>query len=235
VDDDAWASEPAGKWKSTKAGGRASAAASTKRSSAGLSSADRMMALNSLNHLAYAVLFIVRSVFFTDAGSGDRPFYFESILLGWMIPSWLGVALGWSAPYDQAAVLGFVVSVNEASSTTYQSAFFQACVGSPDFMFWYQVAEGTFHLMIVAGSLWLCTRPSLPWLKTLYLAGLWLEIIVMDITYTFAYTLLAARESMPGYYGLVFLMMLVHHLTVLPDLLSASLEARRPRGKVKSK
>ena len=37
-----------------------------------------------------------------------------------------------------------------------------------------------------------------------------------------------------GYYGLVFLMMLVHHLTVLPDLLSAYLEARRWRGKVKS-
>ena len=69
--------------------------------------------------------------------------------------------------------------------------------------------------MLVVGSLWLLfpRRPC-----PLYLTGLWLEIIWMDIPYTYAYTLVALRQSVPGFPGLAVLVMVLHHLTVLPDL-----------------
>ena len=77
--------------------------------------------------------------------------------------------------------------------------------------------------MIVVGSLWLLF-PARQRLLTLYKAGLRLEIVWMDIPYTYAYTLVALRRSVPGFPGLAVLMMVLHHLTVLPDLVSAYFE-----------
>ena len=65
-----------------------------------------------------------------------------------------------------------------------------------------------------------------------YKLGLWLEIIWMDIPYTYVY----ARRAAPvgaGLSGLAVLMMVLHHLTVLPDIVSAYLEWRASEPKRK--
>ena len=90
----------------------------------------------------------------------------------------------------------------------------------------YQIAEGTFHLMICAGSLWLLLgkpRPASHNLLTLYRLGLALEIIFMDGPYGVAFTCLLTR-SIPEYWGLLTFVVLLHHITVLPDFVSAWLE-----------
>ena len=98
-------------------------------------------------------------------------------------------------------------------------------------MYFYQIVEGIFHLMIVVGSLWLLftRRRLLP----LYRTGLWLEIIWMDVrTFTPTRSSRCGR-SVPGFPGLAVLMMALHHLTVLPDLVSAYLEWRAGEPKRK--
>ena len=55
----------------------------------------------------------------------------------------------------------------------------------------------------------------------------------MDIPYFYAYTLVALRRSVPGFPGLAVLMMALHHLTVLPDIVSAYLEWRASEPKRK--
>ena len=104
-------------------------------------------------------------------------------------------------------------------------------VSNHTFMYFYQIVEGIFHLMIVVGSVWLLSPRRR--LLTLYKLGLWLEIIWMDIPYTYAYTLVALRRSVPGFPGLAVLMMVLHHLTVLPDIVSAYLEWRASEPKRK--
>ena len=176
--------------------------------------------------------FLIRSFFYAGVGDGDRPFYFESYLLEALLPPPLCAALGWAGPPDRLQILAFVKSCNadaEAGLATYGWPI-GAAVSNHTFMYFYQIVEGIFHLMLVVGSLWLLF-PATPskspraWrFLTLYKLGLWLEIIWMDIPYTYAYTLVALRRSVPGFPGLAVLMMVLHHLTVLPDLVSAYFE-----------
>lgn len=183
-------------------------------------------ALNVANHGIYAALFIIRSFFYTGVGGTDRPFYFESFFLGWlcgpsfMLPTWLG----WdNNMYNQPAVLAWVTKMNSASSGAFP-AWIANCVGSPAFMYLYQIAEGTFHLMIVAGGLRAFFHRTWPPKKDsamrLYRWGLWLELIVMDIAYVTAYSYLPFL-SVPGHWGLTSIMMIIHHLNVVPDVASA--------------
>jgi len=171
-------------------------------------------------------LFIIRSFFYTGVGGNDRPFYFESYFLGWlcgpsvMLPTWLG----WdNNMYNQPAVLAWVTKMNSASSGAFP-AWIANCVGSPAFMYLYQIAEGTFHCMIVAGGLRAFFNRTWPPKKdsamALYRWGLWLELIVMDIAYVTAYSYLPFL-SVPGHWGLTTIMMIIHHLNVLPDIASA--------------
>ena len=205
------------------------------------SRANLWIAINAFNHAIYAVLFLVRSFFYAGVGDGDRPFYFESYLLEALLPPPLCAALGWAGPPDRLQILSFVKACNadaEAGLATYGWPI-GAAVSNHTFMYFYQIVEGIFHLMLVVGSLWLLF-PATPskspraWrFLTLYKLGLWLEIIWMDIPYTYAYTLVALRRSVPGFPGLAVLMMVLHHLTVLPDIVSAYLEWRASEPKRK--
>ena len=205
------------------------------------SRANLWIAINAFNHAIYAILFLIRSFFYAGVGDGDRPFYFESYLLEALLPPPLCAALGWAGPPDRLQILAFVKSCNadaEAGLATYGWPI-GAAVSNHTFMYFYQIVEGIFHLMLVVGSLWLLF-PATPskspraWrFLTLYKLGLWLEIIWMDIPYTYAYTLVALRRSVPGFPGLAVLMMVLHHLTVLPDLVSAYLEWRASEPKRK--
>merc|ERR1712203_1309104 len=92
-------------------------------------------------------------------------------------------------------------------------------------MYYYQIAEGTFHFMIVLGGLRSFFSARWPPLEgafdlRLFRWGLWLEIVVMDITYGIAYTYLPALAC-PGHWGLTTIMMVIHHLNVLPDFVCA--------------
>ena len=58
---------------------------------------------------------------------------------------------------------------------------------------------------------------------TLYRLGLALEIIFMGGPYGVAFTCLLTR-SIPEYWGLLTFVVLLHHITVLPDFVSAWLE-----------
>ena len=191
-----------------------------------------MMLLNSVNHLLYAVLFVVRSIFYNSEGSGDRPFYYESHCLGWLLPAPLGQFLGWEKPYDQAVVLKSVMALVSKDGFADSYGFMGAYMNSRVFMFYYQIAEGLFHLMIVAGSAWLWL-PRSGFLLTLYRTGLWLEIILMDLTYASGYTIFWAVSDLPGYYGLVTIMTAIHHATVLPDLVSAYCELKADTARTK--
>jgi len=185
-------------------------------------------ALNVGNHGIYAILFLMRSFLYTGVGGNDRPFFFESYFLGWLCgPSWLMPnLLGWdNGMYNQPAVLKWVTGINSAQSTVFP-AVVAKCVGSPLFMYFYQIAEGTFHLMICAGGLRALFNSSWPpkkegdSMQRLYRWGLWLEIIVMDVAYVLAYSCLPLA-SCPGHWGLTTIMMLIHHLNVVPDVMSA--------------
>ena len=214
----------------------AAAARTSSRSRANL-----WIGINAFNHAIYAILFLIRSFFYAGVGDGDRPFYFESYLLEALLPPPLCAALGWAGPPDRLQILAFVKSCNadaEAGLATYGWPI-GAAVSNHTFMYFYQIVEGIFHLMLVVGSLWLLF-PATPskspraWrFLTLYKLGLWLEIIWMDIPYTYAYTLVALRRSVPGFPGLAVLMMVLHHLTVLPDIVSAYLEWRASEPKRK--
>ena len=197
------------------------------------SRANLWLAINAFNHAIYAVLFLVRSFFYAGVGDGDRPFYFESYLLEALLPPPLCAALGWAGPPDRLQTLSFVKACNanaEAGLATYGWPIGVA-VSNHTFMYFYQIVEGIFHLMIVVGSVWLLFPRRR--LLTLYKLGLWLEIIWMDIPYFYAYTLVALRRSVPGFPGLAVLMMVLHHLTVLPDIVSAYLEWRASEPKRK--
>lgn len=182
------------------------------------------MVLNSLNHLIYAVLFVVRSTYYTEVGSGDRPFYYESFFLEYLLPPGLSSMCGWKTGYDQAVVLSTVMAANsgEGGKEVFGEVL-ASFITSPEFMFYYQIAEGTFHCMICVGSLWLLAR-SASGLLSLYRAGLWLEIIIMDIPYTISFTLLGLRRTIPGFPCLMAWAVVLHHLTVLPDFVSAYCE-----------
>ena len=158
-------------------------------------------------------------------GNGDRPFYFESFVLEALLPPPLCAALGWAGPPDRQHILDFVMSCNanrEVGLAVYGWPIGEL-VSNHDFMYGYQIVEGTFHLMIVVGSAWLLF-PRFSHLRTLYLVGLWLEIVWMDIPYSYAYTLVALRRSVPGFPGLALWMMVLHHATVVPDFVSAFFE-----------
>lgn len=191
----------------------------------------RWTALNVVNHGIYAVLFIIRSLFYTGVGGTDRPFYYESFFLGWlcgpssMIPTWFG----WdNNQYNRIEVLNWVTNANSASSGVFPNWLAQF-VGNPMFMYGYQIAEGTFHLMIVAGGLrafsqqlW-SLRKKGDGSQRCFRYGLLLELIIMDITYVIGYSYLPLF-SVPGHWGLTTIMMLIHHLNVVPDVVCAFLE-----------
>lgn len=186
--------------------------------------------LNVGNHAIYALLFIVRSFFYTGVGGGDRPFYFESYFLGYLCgPScFLPRLLGWEGGmYNQPFVLKWMTAVNAGTSSAGGFPnWIQVFIANPSFMFWYQIAEGTFHLMIVLGGLRALFGSFWPPKKegdasqTLFRWGLWLEIVLMDITYVSAYSCLPFLAC-PGHWGLTTIMMLIHHLNVLPDIMCA--------------
>lgn len=184
--------------------------------------------LNVGNHGIYALLFLIRSLCYTGVGGNDRPFFFESFFLGWLCgPSWLMPSmLGWdNAMYNQPAVLKWVTGINSAQSTVFPDLIAKF-VGSPAFMYFYQIAEGTFHLMICAGGLRAFFDSSWPpkkggdSMQRLYRWGLWLEILVMDVAYVAAYSCLP-MASCPGHWGLTTIMMLIHHVNVVPDIMCA--------------
>jgi hypothetical protein len=193
---------------------------------------------NVINHGIYAALFIIRTFFYTDVGGNDRPFYYESHFLGWLCgPSWfLPKILGWTnGQYSQPVVLKWMAKINGADSGAYP-AWIAPYAGSPDFMFYYQIAEGTFHFMIVLGGLRSLTKVfGKQWppkegdndLK-LFRYGLWLEIIFMDITYVTGFSCLPFLQ-VPGHFGLTFIMMLIHHLNVVPDIACAWYEWKASR------
>lgn len=194
-------------------------------------------ALNVGNHGIYAALFIIRSLFYTGVGSHDRPFYFESYFLGWLCgPSYLlPTMLGWdNNQYNRVPVLNWVTSMNSGAGGAFPS-WISACISSPLFMYFYQIAEGTFHLMIVFGGLRAFRNKTWPPPKggdkqlSLFRWGLWLEILVMDIAYVVAYSCLPMM-SLPGHWGLTTIMMLIHHVNVLPDLVCAWQEYKADRA-----
>ncbi len=124
------------------------------------SRANLWLAINAFNHAIYAVLFLVRSFFYAGVGDGDRPFFFESYLLEALLPPPLCAAFGWAGPPDRLQILAFVKSCNadaEAGLKTYGWPIGVA-VSNHTFMYFYQIVEGIFHLMIVIGSVWLSFR-----------------------------------------------------------------------------
>eukprot|EP00746_Dinoflagellata_sp_MGD_P165491 gnl/MRDRNA2_/MRDRNA2_94796_c0_seq1.p1 gnl/MRDRNA2_/MRDRNA2_94796_c0~~gnl/MRDRNA2_/MRDRNA2_94796_c0_seq1.p1 ORF type:complete len:206 (+),score=17.50 gnl/MRDRNA2_/MRDRNA2_94796_c0_seq1:63-680(+) len=199
------------------------------------SSRELCILANSLNHLIYAALFLVRSLFYPDIGSGDRPFYYESKFLGWLVPPGMASLCGWKKNYDDAVILRKVLELNserEEAAKVYGETL-ASFVSNQQFMFYYQIAEGTFHCMICVGSLWLFFSKSVPRLLTLYHAGLLLEIMIMDIPYFIAFSCLPFQHDFPGYYGLMTYVVFIHHLTVLPDILSALCEWGSSKMKTK--
>jgi hypothetical protein len=193
-------------------------------------------ALNVGNHAIYAVLFIIRSFFYTGAGSSDRPFYYESFFLGWLCgpAAFLPTLLGWdNNRYNQPTVLTWMKAVNSASSTAYPQ-WITVFISDPRFMYFYQIAEGIFHCMIVLGGLRAFSRTSWPpredskALRT-FRWGLLLELVVMDITYVTAFSCLPMLQ-VPGHYGLTTIMMLIHHVNVLPDIVCGWYEWKAMRS-----
>jgi len=184
-------------------------------------------ALNVANHAIYAALFIIRSFFYTGVGSTDRPFYYESFFLGWLCgPSaLLPTLLGWSnQQYHQPVVLKWMTAINAPTSTAYP-AWITYFIGNPLFMYYYQIAEGLFHFMIVMGGMRAFVKKAWPPVEgegslKLFRWGLWLELVIMDIAYVVAYSCLPML-SVPGHWGLTTIMMLIHHLNVLPDVVCA--------------
>eukprot|EP00040_Diaphanoeca_grandis_P016486 m.85047 g.85047 ORF g.85047 m.85047 type:complete len:209 (+) comp25826_c1_seq1:436-1062(+) len=189
------------------------------------------MGVTSFFHFVYAVLFIVRSVFYSDMGGNDRPFYYESYLTAYTIPPGFATLMGWEKPYSQPALLKFVVALNGNNSLETYGPFIASVISNPENMFYYQIAEGIFHIMICVGSIWLfvddrASRKSS--LLTLYRVGLWLEIIVMDLAYGIAFNCLLPL-SIPDYYGLMVWVVFLHHISLLPDVMSAWYEWRADR------
>jgi len=184
-------------------------------------------AINVGNHGIYAILFVIRSTFYADLGGNDRPFYYESYFLGYLCgpAAVLPILLGWdNKQYNQSAVLKWMTTMNAAGSTAFPS-WITACISSPLFMYVYQIAEGTFHFMIVIGGLRAFFQKAWPPKEgdkslSLFRWGLWLEILLMDITYVIAHTCLPML-SCPGHWGLTTIMMVIHHLNVLPDIVCA--------------
>jgi len=186
--------------------------------------------LNVGNHGIYALLFVIRQLCYTGVGGGDRPFYFESYFLGYLCgpQAFLPRLLGWdNGMYNQPAVLKWMTAVNAGTSSAGGFPnWIQVFIANPTFMYWYQIAEGTFHIMIVLGGLRAFFGKTWPPKKegdssqTLFRWGLWLEIIVMDITYVSAYSCLPFLAC-PGHLGLTTIMMLIHHVNVLPDIMCA--------------
>lgn len=194
-------------------------------------------AVNVGNHGIYAILFIIRSFFYTGLGSHDRPFFYESYFLGWLCgPSWfLPTLLGWdNNQYNRLPVLHWVTKMNSGAGGAFPT-WVSACISSPMFMYIYQIMEGTFHLMIVFGGLRAFRKKSWPPPKqgdrqlSLFRWGLWLELLVMDIAYVVAYSCLPMM-SLPGHWGLTTIMMLIHHINVLPDLVCAWHEWKADRA-----
>lgn len=195
------------------------------------------MGLNVGNHAIYAVLFVFRSLFYTGAGGSDRPFFFESYFLGWLSgPSFfLPKLMGWpGGEYNQAMVLVWMKKVNATGSGAYP-AWIAPYIGSPAFMYYYQIAEGIFHLMIVFGGLRLAFKKG-AWPPKerstelrLFRSGLLLELLIMDIPYVIAFSCLPFLTC-PGHRGLTTLMMLIHHVNVLPDLMCGFYEWRARRS-----
>jgi len=193
------------------------------------------MGLNVGNHAIYAALFVIRSIFYPGGGGSDRPFFYESYFLGWLCgPSFgLPTVLGWpNHQYNQPMVLKWMKAINAPSSTAYP-AFITKCIGDPSFMYFYQIAEGIFHLMIVFGGLRLAFgKGSKTWPPSerskelrLFRWGLWLELVIMDISYVTAFSCLPFL-SVPGHFGLTTIMMLIHHVNVLPDVMCGWYEWR---------
>lgn len=196
------------------------------------------MAMNVYNHGIYAVIFIIRTLFYNSSGGNDRAFYYESYFLVFLCgPSWfMPTLLGWdNNRYDQATTLTWLAEVNSPTSTAYPE-FITPFTGSPNFMFYYQLAEGIFHIMIVCGGL--CALRDSTWPPRdsgasvrLFSCGLWLEIIIMDILYVIAFSCIALL-SVPGHWGLTTYMMLLHHIGVLPDIMCAWHEQRAWKSRV---
>jgi len=193
--------------------------------------------INVINHAIYAILFVIRSLFYTGAGSHDRAFFYESYFLGYLCgPSFfLPTLLGWNNnAYHQPTVLKWVASINGGAGNAFP-AWVNAVIGNPSAMFYYQIAEGIFHFMIVFGGLRSFFKKS--WGKEgdadlkLFRWGLWLEIILMDISYVTAYSCLPGL-SCPGHWGLTTIMMLIHHVNVLPDVVCAWYEWKASRDVV---
>jgi len=190
------------------------------------------MRLNVANHAIYAVLFLIRSFCYTNVGGTDRPFFYESYFLGWLCgPSFfLPKLLGWpNGQYNQPMVLEWMKAINSPKSTAYP-AMITKCIGDPNFMYFYQIAEGIFHLMIVFGGLKFFMKKNWPPKEggrelRLFRWGLWLELLIMDITYVTAFSCLPLL-SVPGHLGLTTIMMLIHHVNVLPDVMCGFYEWR---------
>ena len=182
-----------------------------------------VIAWNAINHSIYAILFVIRSIVYTGYGTNDRAFYYESYLLKWLIPPGVATICGWEKGYNQQVMLDFM---EKTSGDPYIYGWMSFCISSPICMYWYQLMEGIFHIMIVIGSLSIFYQSKYnSSLYKLYLVGLWLEIIIMDFPYTMAYTYLALfAGEINGYPGLIVWCMIIHHLGVLPDLISAKLE-----------
>lgn len=184
-------------------------------------------ALNVVNHGIYAALFVIRSLFYTGTGSSDRPFYYESYFLGWLCgPSWfLPTLLGWNNHrYNQPVVLKWMTWANSPTSDAYPE-WIAPYISDPSFMYYYQIAEGSFHFMIVLGGLCAFSRSAWPpkegsaWVRS-FRWGLWLELVLMDITYCVAFSCMPFM-GVPGHWGLTTIMMLIHHINVLPDFVCA--------------
>mmetsp|Transcript_5507 Transcript_5507/g.7041 ORF Transcript_5507/g.7041 Transcript_5507/m.7041 type:complete len:110 (-) Transcript_5507:473-802(-) len=106
-------------------------------------------------------------------------------------------------------------------------------------MYYYQIAEGIFHCMIVLGGMRVFIKKAWPPMDgdaslRLFRWGLWLEIVVMDIAYVTAFTYMPAL-SVPGHWGLTTIMMVVHHLNVMPDLMCAWHEWKAAKASASSR
>lgn len=198
-------------------------------------------ALSVGSHATYALLFIIRSFCYGGIGVPDRPFYYESLFLGWLCgpSSFLPRLLGWDhGHYNQPEVLSWMAALSAPASAT-QAPRAACFVGNPVFMYLYQNPILIPHLMIVFGGKRAFRRDAWPptegeWLLKMFRWGLWLELLGMDIAYVLAYSCLPFL-SVPGHWGLTTMMMLLHHVTVLPDVVCVWHESKAARASVKAR
>ncbi|GMI12283.1 hypothetical protein TrLO_g642 [Triparma laevis f. longispina] len=173
-----------------------------------------MMLLNALNHFPYLLLYVFRSIMFPNVGSGERPFYYESMLFSFAFSPfgpWL---------YSEEKMNVLLVSIKEA-----------CLMVPPEWFFVYQIVEGTFHFMICFG--WLFHVMGFGWGKDfLFKWGILNEMFWMDYPYVAAFQWVAFQVNSP----LAHVCAIVHHLTVVPNLLWLWSWARDGNGvKAKSK